>query len=244
MQGVSLAVSAFLLAACAGNPPKLPTEKISASKDIPLSGDNHVALRVASVINSEQKNSQNVLNVVSRSDTAQVVGLKALQFGLMLFSGGVGTQQVDGFSKENLKGTNIDGVVNPSASDLEPGLVALLNSVSLKPEAAGKAVKVSPGKFKLIYDGLNSDNYNFVYDTTITFSTDTTKGSYSYTCDSTSLMSQDRQKSYDEWTRDNYAQVRKVTQKLAEQCMGELNSSANKEKVVQALNGESSLPTS
>jgi len=243
IKGLSVAVSVVMLAACAGNSPKLPTEKLITSKDTPLQGENHVALRVVSVINSEPNNSQNVLNVVSRSDTATVTGLKVLQAGLMIFAGG-GSTPISGFSKDELKGTNIEKITNPAATDLEPGLVKLLNSVDLKPGVAGKAVKVSPGKFKLIYDGLNDNNYGFVYDTTITFSADVHKGAYSYSCNSASLTSGDTHKTYSEWSSNNYAQVLKVSQKLAEQCISELNMQVNKDKVVQALNGETSSPVS
>lgn len=237
LKGLAVAVAVVMLAACASNSPKLPTERLSASKDIPLQGENHVALRVVSVINSAPNNSQDVLNVVTRSDTATVTGLKVLQVGLMLFAGG-GSSQVSGFSKDELIGTNIESVVNPSATTLEPGLVQLLNAVELKPNVAGKVVKVSPGKFKLIYDGLNDESYSFVYDTAIIFSTDTHKEVYSYKCSSASLTSGDTHKTYEEWSSNNYAQVLKVSQKIAEQCVSELNLQVNKDNITRALNGE------
>lgn len=242
LKGLSVTISGVLLVACAGNVPKLPTETLSASKDIPLPGENHVALQVVSVINSADKNSQNVLNVVARSDTASVAGLQVLQVGLMLLGGG--STAINSFSKDQLKGSNIESVANPGATNLEPGLVKLLNSVALKPDVAGKVVKVKPGKFKLIYDGLNEENYGFVYDTTIIFSTDVHTGSYSYNCSSASMTSGDTHKTYEQWSSNNYAEVLKVSQKLAEQCLSELSRQTNKDNIVRALNGELSSPVS
>lgn len=236
---LSVAVAGLLLTACANH---APTEKISSTKEIPLNGDNHVALQVASTINTERDNSQEVLNVVTRSHTAMAVGLEVLQVGLTFFGGGTQTTQT--FSKEDLRGSNIDSVTNPSATDLEEGLVSMIKTVDLKPEAAGKAVKVHKGSFRLIYDGLDEESYNLVYDTAIIFSTDTSKGSYTYHCDSASLMSTDTHKTYAEWTKDNYAQVKTVAQKLADQCVNKLQMPENKSKVAQALNGELATPVS
>ncbi|MRS13653.1 hypothetical protein GJV06_01900 [Enterobacteriaceae bacterium RIT691] len=234
---ISMVVPAILLTACAT---QHPSEKISSTKDIPVNGTDHVALRVASTINSAADNSQEVLNVVSRSDTAMAAGLTVLQAGLTIFGGG--GQAVSGFSKEDLKGSNIDSVANPSGTDLEGGLVALVKAVDLKPEAAGKAVKVKQRGFKLMYDGLDEDNYSFIYDTDITFNTDTSKGNYTYRCSSTALMNVDTHKTYAQWSKDNYAEVKAVAQKVADKCVTELQTPENKSKVAQALNGELKQP--
>ena len=210
MRSFLLIVSLFFLASCSN---RLPRSAIVNTDTIVLNNGSKITILTEHAINGDVVyDTNNHLNVVTRGDTAQVVGLKMAQFAIGLF-GGVGGS-VNGFTKEDLKGTYITSVPNQTMDILKPQFY----------------VTIRPYKFKLIYDGLTDNKYNFIYNTTIR------SDHYSFECSSDDLVEDDKSKPYTDWEENNYQLVQDVTSKAITACMNRLKSSKNISDLERALN--------
>ncbi len=224
--------------ACTSNRPPLPKESITSTKAVTLQNNNHINLVYATTINSDKDNSQTLLNVVSRSDTSKAVGLTVLQFGAQMLVGG---GSVNGFTKEDLKGNNIESVKNPYIDNIEPALTAYLNTLPIKESTTTHDVKIIPGKFKLMYDGLNSETYNFIYSVSIIFNA-SGKGYVLGTCSANELTSGDYQKPYSQWEKSNFALASQIAQKTINNCFDKFKTEKYKTQIVKAMNNELDKP--
>lgn len=225
MRSFLLIVSLFFLASCSN---RLPRSAIVNTDTIVLNNGSKLTILTEHAINGEVVDDTNqYLNVVTRSDTAQVVGLKVAQFAIGLF-GGVGGS-VNGFTKEDLKGTYITSVPNQTMDILKPQLFIILKKLKANKQKEN-IVTIRPYKFKLIYDGLTDNKYNFIYNTTIR------SDHYSFECSSDDLVEDDKSKPYTDWENNNYQLVQDAMFKAINTCMSRLKSIENLSELEKALN--------
>lgn len=205
----------LFISSCAENPP-LPKTKIVDTREFRTDSGSVVTILTQNAINGNVINdTDNSLNLVSKADNAKVIGLKALQFAAGLLGGG--NASVNGFSKDDLKGTYIDNVKNKTMEYLNPELDSLLNSIKAPSDRINKII-IEPFKFKLIYDGLDNDNYQFIYSTTIS------AGDFYHICSSNSLISNERIRPFSEWKKNNYELIQTETKKIIKQCFEDISS--------------------
>ncbi|HAF2130947.1 TPA: hypothetical protein G9F27_005279 [Salmonella enterica] len=205
----------LFISSCAENPP-LPKTKIVDTREFRTDSGSVVTILTQNAINGNVINdTDNSLNLVSKADNAKVIGLKALQFAAGLLGGG--NASVNGFSKDDLKGNYIDNVKNKTMEYLNPELDSLLNSIKAPSERINK-ITIKPFKFKLIYDGLDNDNYQFIYSTTIS------AGDFYHICSSNSLISNERIRPFSEWEKNNYELIQTETRKIIKQCFEDISS--------------------
>lgn len=217
----------LLLFGCSGNREPLPRTQIVETEVITLNNGANIKVLTENAINGEVvKDTNNYLNIVTRSDTAQVVGLKVVQFAAGFFSilGG----NVNTFSKEELKGSYVNSVPNKTMELLKPQLYTILNKIKANKQKE-HTITIQPYKFKLIYDGLTDNKYNFIYQTSIK-----AEGFY-FACSNNSLSVEDKTKTFDEWESNNYQLVQDITSQLINNCMTQLNSTKNLTQLENAL---------
>lgn len=225
MRSFLLIVSLFFLASCSN---RLPRSAIVNTDTIVLNNGSKITILTEHAIYGDVVyDTNNHLNVVTRGDTAQVVGLKVAQFAIGLF-GGVGGS-VNGFTKEDLKGTYITSVPNQTMDILKPQFYVILKKLKANKQKEN-TITIRPYKFKLIYDGLTDNKYNFIYNTTIR------SDHYSFECSSDDLVEDDKSKPYTDWEENNYQLVQDVTSKAITACMNRLKSSKNISDLERALN--------
>ncbi|ECB3302204.1 hypothetical protein EWD94_24890 [Salmonella enterica subsp. enterica serovar Newport] len=205
----------LFISSCAENPP-LPKTKVVDTREFRTDSGSVVTILTQNAINGNViDDTDNSLNLVSKADNAKVIGLKALQFAAGLLGGG--STSVNGFSKDDLKGTYIDNVKNETMEYLNPELDSLLNRINT-PSGSSNKITIQPFKFKLIYDGLDNDNYQFIYSTTIS------TGDFYHICSSSSLISNERIRPFSEWDKNNYELIQLMTRKIIKQCFDDINS--------------------
>jgi len=215
-----------LLSACA-NSPSPPRTKIVDTRTIDFGNSSRITVLTQNAINGDVvEDTNNTLNVVSKADTATLVGLKTLQIAATLLGGG--SSNTDGFSKEQLKGNSIPSVKNKTMDYLNPELDTMLKGMNTYTGKDAKII-VQPYKFKLIYEGLGNNNYEFKYSTTISV------GDFDQVCSSNDLLSSERIKPIDEWEKNNYELTQVTTQKIIKNCFEKINQAENKAKLRNAL---------
>lgn len=218
----------LVISGCADKP-RLPTE---AKSTIATVNKNNLSITLIEVktINSELSNTNNSLNIVKKSDTAGMVGLTAVSFVSSLFVGG----ETHGFSKEQLRGTDIAAVGNPTLRLFQPELTAYINKLNTEDKKGKVSVFIHPVDFKLIYDGLDNGDYQFNYRFSVSFGEG--KESYYVSCDVHSLAKEEYIRHYDEWEKGNFALTQALAKKTVSACMAGMNKPENIRKAEQALN--------
>ncbi|OQM39076.1 hypothetical protein BZK42_26845 [Citrobacter braakii] len=215
----------LFLCSCADNPP-LPKTKIVDTREFRTDSGSVVTILTQNAINGNViDDTDNSLNLVTKADNAKVMGLKILQFTAGLLGGG--NTSVNGYSKDGLKGNYIDNVNNKTMEYLNPELDSLLNNINI-PSGRISKITVEPFKFKLIYDGLDNDNYQFIYSTTIS------AGDFYHVCSSNSLISSEQIRPFSEWEKNNYELTQSMTRKIIKQCFENINS-GEKDKLEKGL---------
>ncbi|HAT1684233.1 TPA: hypothetical protein I8Y21_005010 [Klebsiella oxytoca] len=213
------------LSACSS--PVLPGTTVVDTRTVRTDSGADVTVLTQHAINGDViEDTDNTLNVVSRMDNAEAAGLKTLQFAAMLLGGGSGS--ISGYSKEQLKGTHISTVKNRTMEYLNPVLDATLNKINIPPGRKDK-ITVQPYKFKLIYNGLDNDNYDFIYSVTIR------AGNFYHICSDNSLTAAESTRPYEVWEKNNYALTQAMAEKIITLCFEDINSGKNKEALTRAL---------
>ena len=211
--------SLFFLISCSNNRTPIPKTKIVNTDTIALKNGATVSILTENAINGDVvEDTNNYLNIVTRSDTATVVGLKIAQYAASIFSytgGGV-----SGFTKEDLKGSYINTVPNPTMNILNPQLSTIVKTLKANKQKENTII-VQPYKFKLIYDGLTDDKYNFIYSTSIS------SENFEFVCSSDDLVASDKTKPFTEWENNNYQLVQDITLKLIDNCINKLKLKEN-----------------
>ena len=211
--------SLFFLISCSNNRTPIPKTKIVNTDTIALKNGATVSILTENAINGDVvEDTNNYLNIVTRSDTATVVGLKIAQYAASIFSYTGGS--VSGFTKEDLKGSYINTVPNPTMNILNPQLSTIVKTLKANKQKETTII-VQPYKFKLIYDGLTDDKYNFIYSTSIS------SENFEFVCSSDDLVASDKTKPFTEWENNNYQLVQDITLKLIDNCINKLKLKEN-----------------
>ncbi|OCG16661.1 hypothetical protein A9G09_02435 [Gilliamella sp. wkB292] len=212
--------SMLSLISCA-NRESLPRTIIVNTDTITLNNGTTVDILTENAINGDVvDDTNNYLNIVSRADTAKVVGLKVLEFAT-LFLDGTGSGSIDGFSKEDLKGSYINSVPNKTMDYLTPQLYTIIKKFDANNQK-DNVITIQPYKFKLIYDGLTDNKYNFIYNTTIR-----TNGFHFDCSEQNDLTPEERTKPFNEWEINNYQLVQDTASKAINACINRLKSEQN-----------------
>lgn len=219
-------IGSALLISCSNNP-SLPKKKIVDTKIMDYNNGSRITILTQNAINGDVvEDTDNNLNIVSKTDNAKLIGLKTLQIAATLLGGG--NSNIDGYSKEQLKGNYIASVKNNTMDYLYPELRATLENINVQAEKYPK-ITVEPYKFKLIYEGLGNNDYEFRYSTTITV------GDFHHVCSSSDLLSSERVQPIDKWEKNNYELTQFLTKKIIKNCFVKINEVQNKEKLKNAL---------
>ena len=207
--------------------PLPPRTTIVDTRVVEMGNGSNVTVLTQHAINGDiVEDTDNNLNIVSKTDNTKAVGLKVLQFTAMFLAGGNAT--VNTHSKEQLKGNHIASVKNKTMEYLNPEIDTLLSQTDIR-ASSGSKITIQPYKFKLIYNGLDDDDYEFVYSTTIT------AGDFHHVCSSNQLISTDRIQPFSHWENDNFNLTQTMTKKIINECILKLSSDENKEKLLNNL---------
>lgn len=219
-------IGCALLSSCSNKPP-LPKTKIVDTKIMDYNNGSRVTILTQNAINGNViKDTDNSLNIVSKADNAKLIGLKTLQIAATLFGGG--NANVYGHGKEQLKGNHIASVKNKTMDYLIPELRATLENIDIQTVTDSK-ITIEPYKFKLMYESLGNNNYEFRYSTTISV------GDFYHLCSSGDLLPSERVQPIDRWEKNNYALTQVLTKKIIKNCFVKINEVQKKEKLKNAL---------
>lgn len=214
------------LSACANTTPP-PKTKIVDTRIIDYDNGSRVTVLTLNAINGEVvEDTDNSLNVVARTENVKLIGLKTMQIAAAFFGGG--EANFSGYSKEQLKGIHINSVKNKTMDYLNPELDETLKSINMYIFKDAE-IKIQPYKFKLIYEDLGTNKYEFLYSATIS------SGDFNYTCSSSDLLSSERIQSIDNWEKDNYNLTQILAEKIIKNCFSKINEKDNKEKLKNEL---------
>ncbi|PWL00773.1 hypothetical protein C7431_101585 [Pantoea allii] len=216
----SLLAMALLLSGCASKPLP-PTSKLVQSETITSANSSQITIEAWNELETDfNRPTDNQLRYVTQGDTSKVVALKTLQFVTMMFTTG---GQATGFTKSDLKGTEVKGLANPSVAYLMPRVSEILKTEMDKHPAKKypDAVKISPYTWKLIYKNLagGDDNYELIMTTALSRATQDKDGKSLYTsivCGSTASTPQ---YTLPQWRAHSYAKVTEVTQQILDDCI-------------------------
>lgn len=215
-----------LLSSCSNNPP-LPKAKVVDTKIMDYNNGSRITILTQNAINGDVvEDTDNNLNIVSKADNAKLIGLKTLQIAATLLGGG--SSNVDGYSKEQLKGNYIASVKNKTMDYLSAELRTTLENIDVQTGTDSKII-IEPYKFKLIYEGLGNNDYEFRYSTTISV------GDFHHVCSSSDLLSSERIQPIDQWEKNNYELTQVLTKKIIKNCFIKINEVQNKEKLKNTL---------
>ncbi|OCG13701.1 hypothetical protein A9G24_07445 [Gilliamella sp. App6-5] len=223
-----LGFSSLVLIACSSNRESLPRTKAVSTDTIVLNNGSTINFITENAINGQVvEDTNNYLNIVTRGDTAQVVGVKVVQFATSLFT--LNSGSISSFTKEELKGKYVESVPNKTMDILTPELYAILKKINAN-KNKNNTVTVQPYKFKLIYDGLTDNKYNFIYTTYIR------SNNFEFVCSDKDLALDDKVKPFSDWEMNNYQLVQDVTLKAINTCMDRLKLHKNITELEKALN--------
>ncbi|MEI2264492.1 hypothetical protein [Erwinia sp. CGal63] len=226
----SLVCTAFIMAGCADNKPSPPTEKMVQSATV--KADNQSQLLIQGwydLETSTTRPSDTQLRYITPGDTTKTAALKTFQFIAMTLAGG---GQVQSFSKDQLKGHEVSGLINPSLDWLTPRVSAIFKAEMEKlPVKNYEApIVIKPLVWKLTYKNLagGDDNYQFAMLTTLSRLGKDKEGKERYKAIECSAQKVDvREYTLPEWQANNYEKVTKISQEIMDNCLKKLADEAN-----------------
>lgn len=213
-KSLCLILVSILLSGCAG---KQPYDTEVEKKAI--RGENGAEIPISAYNKLETGGSHATdtsLRLVTRADTAAAVGLSVVTFVAQAFAGSAsgGT-----FTKEELRGTKIVVLSNPSIGYFMPNIEA-----EVKKGLAGKPkhlymekIEIRPSVWLLMYENLSGSetNYELRYATSLSKNKETWQKSGMYfTCEPKPIKAP-----LEQWQANNYEKVTKVTQQYMADCM-------------------------
>lgn len=224
-----IALLAIFISACT-NKPAPPKSNVVSTRILSLNNGKTIEVFTEHAINGDViEDTDNVLNLVTKTDRTKAIGATALQFGVSLLFGG----QTKTFTKEQLKGNHIDLVKNKTVDYINPQLDVLLNDLNINTIQPNK-ISIEPYKFKLIY-GDRDDKYDFIYSFSIKIN------DYYQRCSSNDLISSDTSKNIEEWENNNYELTQVIAKKIVDNCFEKMKVRAEREKLEKAINGKSKI---
>lgn len=225
---LSVLATALLLVGCSSKPAP-ETQKRVATQAVTAVNQSQLTIESWEDIETDfSRPTDKQLRYVTQGDTTKATALKTLQFVALAFAGG---GQVNGFSKEDLKGTQVPGVMNPSITYLTPRVSDIMkNEMDRQPmRKYNSPLIIKPTTWKLMYKNLagGDDNYTLVMKTTLSRNaTDKTgKDNYMFVeCVSTETTPE---YTLPQWQANNYAKVNEETQKLLDTCLAKFTTEAH-----------------
>lgn len=214
---LSAIMLSFMLAGCS-NKPLPPTEKVVQTKMI--KADNGASLKIESYeqLRTDTHQPTDVsLRYITRADTSKVVALKTLTFIMGTLAGGA---QENGFTKDELVGTPITSLPNPSVAFFNEGIEKSLQpALALKPAGElSHPLEIRPYVWMLVYENLSGgENFELHYSTTILRGKDQAKDKFDYA--SVSCTPQAVKAPLAEWQANNYQKVTDVTRNYMAACL-------------------------
>lgn len=225
---LSVLATALLLVGCSSKPAP-ETQKRVATQAVTAVNQSQLTIESWEDIETDfSRPTDKQLRYVTQGDTTKATALKTLQFVALAFAGG---GQVNGFSKEDLKGTQVPGVMNPSITYLTPRVSDILKSEMDRQPAKkyDNPLIIKPTTWKLMYKNLagGDDNYRLIMKTTLRRLTDdkTAKNIFQQVdCESTETTPE---YTLPQWQANNYAKVNEETQKLLDTCLAKFTTEAH-----------------
>ncbi|AIR60935.1 hypothetical protein LH23_09775 [Cedecea neteri] len=220
--------TALLLVGCSSKPAP-ETQKRVATQTVTAVNQSQLTIESWEDIETDfSRPTDKQLRYVTQGDTAKVTALKTLQFVALTFAGG---GQVSGFSKEDLKGSEAQGVINPSITYLTPRVSDIMKKeMDRQPmRKYNNPLIIKPKTWRLMYKNLagGDDNYRLIMKTTLSRSaTDKIgKGNYMLVeCVSTETTPE---YTLPQWQANNYAKVNEVTQQVLDSCLAKFTTEAH-----------------
>ncbi|ADU72432.1 hypothetical protein [Pantoea sp. At-9b] len=220
-QKLSLAVLAttLLLVGCTSKPVP-PSEKLVQTQTVTSANQSQLAVEGWQDLETNySRPSDTQLHYVTQGDTSKAAALKTLQFVSMMFVGG----QIQSFGKEQLRGTEVAGVMNPSLAYLTPRVSEILKTeMDHRPtQKYDKPLIIKPLTWKLIYKNLSGgdDNYQLVMSTTLTRFVSDNAGHATFQQIDCKADTTTPEFTLPQWQANNYAKVNEVTQKIMDRCL-------------------------
>lgn len=224
---LALLAMAVLMTGCA-NKPLPPSSKIVQSQTVISANHSQITLEAEEKLETDfSRPSDLQLRYITQGDTTKVVALKTLQSVAMMFTGG-GT--IPSFTKDELRGTQVGGLMNPSLPYLMPRIAEILKvEIDKHPTKQYRdPVTITPVTWMLVYKNLagGDDNYQLHLSTTIRRVGKGEGGSY---------VSQDidcgddptvKEYTLEQWQANSYAKVTEETQKMLEHCVDKFTGAA------------------
>ncbi|WP_145578300.1 hypothetical protein [Yersinia alsatica] len=184
-----------------------------------IRGENGTEIPISAYNKLEVGNSHATdtsLRLVTRSDTAAAVGVSVVAFVAQAFAGSAsgGT-----FAKEDLRGTKIVVLSNPSIGYFMPNIEAeVKKGLADKPKHLYmEKIEVRPSVWLLMYENLSGSetDYELRYVTSFSKKKEAWQKSGMYfTCEPKPIKAP-----LEQWQVNNYEKVTKVTQQYMAECM-------------------------
>lgn len=219
----SLLAITILISGCAAKPLP-PTSKMVQSETIISSNASQITIEGWHELETNyNRPTDNQLRYVTQGDTTTAVALKTVQFVAMMFTTG---GQATGFTKSDLRGTEVKGLANPSIPYLMPRVSEILKAEMDKHPAKKyeNAFKISPYTWRLIYKNLagGDDNYELIMTTGLSRSTRDKDGKDLYISITCGSDGSTPQYTLPKWRANGYAKVTEVTQQILDSCLKQL----------------------
>lgn len=225
----SLLGAAMLMSGCASDKPSPPTEKRVQSAIV--SADNQSQITVEGWYDLETtttRASDTQLRYVTPGDTTKVAALKTFQFIAMTLTGG---GNVQGFSKNDLKGHEVMGMSNPSLAYMTPRISEILKEEmqKLPVKKYDTPIVIKPLTWKLTYKNLagGDDNYQFAMFTTLSRTGKNRDGKavfQSIECSAHNVNEQEY--ILPQWQANSYKNVTDISQNILDECLKKFKAEA------------------
>ncbi|MGY5957537.1 Lipoprotein [Kosakonia sp. BK9b] len=217
----SALVIPLMLAGCS-NKPLPPTEKIVQTTIIKADNGSSLKIEGYEQLKTDfHTPTDTSLRYITRADTSKVVALKTLSFIAGAFAGGA---QESGFTKDQLTGTPITTLSNPSVTFFSTGIEESLKAAVAEKKAGQlqHPIEIRPYVWMLVYENLSGgENYELHYSTMISRSKDNPTKKYDGA--SVNCTPEPIKLPLAEWEANNYQKVNDVTRTYMANCLREFN---------------------
>ncbi|MGJ0480023.1 hypothetical protein [Pantoea agglomerans] len=225
----SLLSAAMLMSGCASDKPSPPTEKRVQSAIVSAGNQSQIIVEGWYDLETTfSRPSDTQLRYVTPGDTTKVATLKTFQFiGMMLTGGG----NIQGFSKDDLKGHEVMGMINPSLAYMTPRVSEILKEEMQKQPVKkyDTPIVIKPLIWKLTYKNLagGDDNYQFAMFTTLSRTGKDRDGKsvfQSMECSAHDVNEQEHV--LPQWQANSYKKVTDISQSILDECLKKFKAEA------------------
>lgn len=214
-KAIAVGISVVLLAGCAkGN----KAERVVATNGSEIAVDTFFA---PPDMNSNHYADQH-LRVVEAKHTGAMLGLNAVSVVGLALLGGISTGST--FSKDGLKGEQIDSLPEPSEAVLFPKVKVSLNHW-LTENGGGyhykETLHIAPSRWLLVYKALSDASQGYELRYNVVFYKKREDGNVFSSFISGSCAPAPQSAPLVDWQKDNYALVKSTTGKYMDECLKE-----------------------